>query len=210
MEASPPGVYPLTFSFWVKPNSLVTNARMLTLQLSTASSTLQQHALRVNSSGGVQCSIVNNVGGSTANTTNNMTVGVWQHIFSAQPDLNTMNAFLNGTGKASLSGSLNPSAPDRLTVGATAGSTVTAPFDGLIAELGVWNVALDDSIAPILATGISPLLVQPNNLIAYWPFFGNNSPENNLKSNSATMSIVGSLSKAAHPRIFMPRHRLVA
>jgi hypothetical protein len=51
--------------------------------------------------------------------------------------------------------------------------------------------------------------MHPEALVAYWPLFGNNSPENNLKSNSATMSVVGSLSKSAHPRIYMPKRKLI-
>ena len=75
---------------------------------------------------------------------------------------------------------------------------------GDLAEAAVWNVALTDAEVAALARGIHPFLIRPDALVAYWPILGRYSPEINLKSNSATMAIQGTLSQAAHPRIFRP------
>jgi len=44
-------------------------------------------------------------------------------------------------------------------------------FDGLVAEVAVWNVVLDDSEIAALAQGVSPLLIRSTALVEYWPVF---------------------------------------
>lgn len=77
----------------------------------------------------------------------------------------------------------------------------------MIAEVALWSMALSDADVLALSRGLSPLRMHPEALVAYWPLLGRNSPENNFKSNAAAMSVVGSLSQVAHPRIIMPRRR---
>lgn len=41
-------------------------------------------------------------------------------------------------------------------------------MEGDISEVGYWNVALTDADVAVLAKGVSPLLVRPEGLVAYW------------------------------------------
>jgi hypothetical protein len=71
--------------------------------------------------------------------------------------------------------------------------------------VALWNIALSDADVASLALGIHPFLVHPSALVAYWPLMGASSPEPNLKSNTATMAINGSLSQAVNPRLMPMR-----
>lgn len=112
-------------------------------------------------------------------------------------------------------------------VGGLSGATATAPFtpqntaeplllgrrgngfnaDGPIAEIGIWDVVLTASEIAALGKGFSPALIRPQSLQGYWPLIGNGSPEPDIKKgNGAT--VVGSPTKARHPRIIVPRSAL--
>jgi hypothetical protein len=70
-------------------------------------------------------------------------------------------------------------------------------WDGQIAHVAVWNVALTAQDFAALGAGVNPWLVKPENLVVYWPFWGS-SPEVDLKSN-VSATITGTIPVAADP-----------
>jgi hypothetical protein len=74
--------------------------------------------------------------------------------------------------------------------------------NGTIAEVGVWNVALAAADFLALSKGISPLLVRPDALVAYWPLIGHASPEIDLRGRNE-LTVTGA-TQVAHPRIMYP------
>ncbi len=58
---------------------------------------------------------------------------------------------------------------DRFTIGCRSNSTRSLFFDGDIAEVGVWNVALTDAEISMLADGFAPSMIRFNSLVSYWP-----------------------------------------
>ena len=74
-------------------------------------------------------------------------------------------------------------------------------FDGLLAEVGIWNRILGAGEIALLAAAYSPLFIL-NGLRFYVPIHGNNSPENDLIGGIAG-TVTGS-TKVAHPRIIYP------
>ena len=75
-------------------------------------------------------------------------------------------------------------------------------MNGRIAEAAVWNTDLTaDEIASLGADRVSPLLIRPDNLIAYWPIIGRTSPEINLMG-SGNLTLGGSPATADHCRIY--------
>lgn len=202
---------PLTMACWAKTSVTGTGQQMMGLFNSASATARNQFCLRIGSSNNV---VARTSGASTAgsaNGTGSFTSGVWFHAAGVFSATNSRTSYRDGGNKVTETTSETPSGLNRTSIGLEDNAAADEPFGGQLGEAAIWNVALSDADILMLSKGFSPLLMHPESLIAYWPLIGNNSPENNLKSNSATMSIVGSLSKAAHPRIFMPgRKRLAA
>jgi hypothetical protein len=70
-------------------------------------------------------------------------------------------------------------------------------MQGLIAEVGIWNVALTDDEVLALAKGFTPDQIRPQSLIAYLPLVRTNQ---DIKGNAWTTA--GTLTAADHPRIY--------
>lgn len=141
------------------------------------------------------------------------TASTWFHAAAVFASATDRRAFLNGGNKGTNSGNRTPTGIDEIVLGVQGGTTQNTPFGtasgtGYIAEVGIWNVALTDAEVAVLALGVSPLLVSPGALVAYWPLIGRYSPEINLKSNTAVLSMTGTVSQAAHCRVFLPRVRM--
>lgn len=86
-----------------------------------------------------------------------------------------------------------------LMIGAT--SSGSGDYDGLIAEVAVWNRVLSADEIAILSDAFSPAFI-PNGLVFYAPLMGNYSPEIDLRYGT-TGSFTGT-AKANHPRIIYP------
>ncbi len=75
-----------------------------------------------------------------------------------------------------------------------------SPMSGSIAEVGIWNVALDSNEINALASAVSPLSVRPASLGYYAPLVRNlvelKGGRTRTNNNTATVT--------AHPRIIMP------
>lgn len=112
--------------------------------------------------------------------------------------------YLNGSGSsATNTNSVTFANADRTSIGRYADSTPTRYMDGLISEMGVWNVALDAADIDMLADRFSPLMVKPSGLLHYYPLIGNNSPETDFVSG-LNLTMNGTVAKASHPRIIYP------
>jgi len=116
-------------------------------------------------------SLVEDTGTSYSITTVGYDVGEWNHacgVFTS----NTLRAsYLNGGNKATNATSrVFPSTANVTTIGVRhRGGAFANYMDGVIAEAGIWNVALTDAEVASLAAGFSPLFVRPASLVAYWP-----------------------------------------
>lgn len=136
-----------------------------------------------------------------------ISAGAWSHVAGVWASSTSRIAYLAAGAGPGDTNSVSPVSLDRTTIGArnSAGSIVF-PFDGLIAEVGLWDAALTDSEIAILNKAYSPLFVRPQNLIAYWPILGRTSPEID-PVGAADMTVTGA-SVADHPRVFLPAPRL--
>lgn len=199
---------PLTMAAWFYPN---TSPSGTLVAITNNGSGTNRNCWRLSTSSGVLTVVAADAtSADQLATVASVTVGAWNHGCVVCAADNDRRLYLNGGNKVTTTNSRVPSGVNRTAIGV---SLFTSPFsspDANIGEAAIWNVALTDADVAALAKGVSPLLVRPSALVAYFPLVGNNSPENNLKSNSATMSITGALTKTAHPRILMPRRRLLA
>jgi hypothetical protein len=81
-------------------------------------------------------------------------------------------------------------------------------MNGRIAEAGIWNVALSDREVAALASGVHPARMRPDALVAYWPLWGDDSPELDWHPSGGTrypMTLTGTPTKANHAPIAISR-----
>jgi hypothetical protein len=121
------------------------------------------------------------------------TTGVWQHFTGIEAGTSRA-AFLNGGNKGSNSFSLTI---DSLTA-MRLGRRGTTWHDGLLAEVGVWNVALSDGEVAALGRGVNPRLIRPNALVFYAPLWGTSDPERDYTAGQRHLTLNGSPPVAVH------------
>lgn len=122
--------------------------------------------------------------------------------------------YLNGANKGSNATSIVwPDADDYNSMGCVGTSGARYDYlDGVLAEMAIYCMAtsglpaLTQGEVISLAKGYSPLLVRLRDLYMYWPLWGDNSPERELRLGY-TMSLQGGAggpAKARHPRVIYP------
>lgn len=150
--------------------------------------------------------IQSDFGEVTASTSAGFSASTWQHACGVYSATNSRAAYLNGGSKGTNSSSPPSSghAWANTSVGAFKGSStsVFSPINGSMAETAVWNVALTDDEVLSLARGVSPRLVRPTGLVAYWPLVGRFSPELDLGNTGAyPLTMTGTMATADHCRV---------
>lgn len=144
---------------------------------------------------------------SSALSTTSYQSGVWHHLAGVFVSATERIVYLDGGGKATQTASRTPTGINRVGVGAHGWFGATSRITGCGAECAVYNVALNDAEVLMLSLGVSPLLVRPESLVAYWPLIGRYSPETDEVS-ALGLTVTGA-TNAAHPRIIYPRRAKV-
>ena len=142
-----------------------------------------------------------------AAATNTPAFDTWQHAAGVFASSTSTTVYSNGGNSATSTTSGTPTGLNRTRIGYASDSTADWPVYGLVAEVGVWDIALAASNVLSLSKGVSPLHVHPESLIGYWPLIGHSSPSRDLVG-SAPMSLINSPTAGAHPRIIRPRSRI--
>lgn len=134
-----------------------------------------------------------------AETSTTCSDGVWNHAVGLFIADNNRKAYLNGGGEDQNTQSQDVLNIDRAIIGSTADSTPIRYWDGMLAELAIWDVELTLAEITILAAGYSPLFVRPASLVFYVPLI-----------RSATLNRVGAdlvddgTAVDDHPRMYYP------
>lgn len=111
--------------------------------------------------------------GKTALTTlgDGGVAGGWHHAGYVAVDSTNLATWLDGGTGPNDATDKTPSGLDTTVIGAWKIAAVAQRFfSGIIAEVGVWNVALTDNEMVMLSAGYSPLFIRPGNLVKYLPF----------------------------------------
>lgn len=143
---------------------------------------------------------------SAAQSSTTASTGTWAHAAGVWSAANARAAYLNGGNKGTESTSRTPTAAalDNTWIARHVSNSLGLYFDGRVAEVALWNVALDDSEVAALGKGFCPLLIRPQSLVGYWPVLGNQSPEQDRWATKFDMTLQNSPTKADHPRIYYP------
>lgn len=195
--------YPFSVSAWIKPENITGNGSIFFVGDKDVTNNF--HSFFYTSDNRIwvasrntteQGANIQNVG-VVANGVEFFACAVWASATSR-------TIYLNGSAStASNTNSVTFTGADRTSIGRYADSTPGRYMDGLISEMGVWNVELTTSDVDMLANRFSPLMVKPSGLLHYYPLIGNNSPEIDFVSG-LNLTMNGTVAKASHPRIIYP------
>lgn len=163
--------YPFSMACWFNANDVATTYTLMCVTVKTSNS----YYARLDAAGAVAGDpirgVLRNTSSYNADTTAGYGAGAWNHGALVFTNATTRAAFLNGGNKGTnASNSAFSASVNRTSVGRYGGLTPSQYFDGLVAWPAVWSVALSDDEIAQLAAGVCPLLVQPQSLVAFWPF----------------------------------------
>lgn len=177
----------VTLSAWIKLDSVSSEGKILA-KWSDAGSRFQ-YLLSTNS--GDKCLFAIFDGGTKiAQGTTTLVIGTWHHI-SGVYDGSNVRVYCDGAEEASTGATGNLSsttAPVRIGAG-SGGSGTEDPVDGDLGHCAIWDVGLSANEIESLSSGINPLQISRDNLVAYWPLNGQ-SPEADVV-NGFDMTITG-------------------
>lgn len=182
----------LSIHAWIRADSFPGTPRIAGKWGGTAG--VRQYLLDIQTGDQIRAFVADAGGNDAANGTTVLSTGVWYAVGLRK----------NGTGAGALEALLNGVVDGTTTSNRSIQNTATSlvigndasnggPFDGLIAEVGIWNIALSTSEFLALARGISPQLIRPASLKGYWPLYGTGSPERDYSGNGVSASITGSV-----------------
>jgi hypothetical protein len=108
------------------------------------------------------------VGPNFAYSTSGYIANTWTHAAGVWSGLNSRTAYINGGNSGTNSSTQSATTLTRSQIGANA-SAATNRMNGLIAEVGIWNVALTAEEIASLAKGMTCDKVRPQSLVFYAP-----------------------------------------
>jgi hypothetical protein len=189
---------PLTMACWFNVANTTANHNLM--NITGASSDFGIAASGATAGDPVMAFLTAAGSGSNAVTTSGYTANAWHHACGVFASTTSRTAYLNGGNSATNTTSRTPASLTRtnLKLYSTNGTTGFEAANGSIAEAAIWSIDLSAAEVAALARGVSPLRIRPGSLVAYWPLFGVASPENNFEGGSLHMSIVGTVTQAAH------------
>lgn len=198
--SSPVSGMPLTISAWFNAASLAAEGQIVAVNLGLEA----DFCLLLRTTGNIRARQAE-ASGTADSSSSGATVGTgsWNHGAAVFSSTTSRTVYLNGTAGTTATNTIATSTPTKVSIGTrySAGTRIGF-FNGKIAEVGIWNVVLTAAEITMLSLGYSPLLIRPQNLVAYYPLIGRNSPENDMKGTGLTLT---GTSNADHCRIIMPR-----
>lgn len=140
-------------------------------------------------------------------TGNGYSANTWHSaafVYASSTDLRVYLDANDGSKGSETAGVTAPSGMDRTSIGRFGDSTPLAlPANCVIAEAAVWNEGLELGEITAYADGVSPLLIRPKAIVAYWPIMGRTSPEKDL-FGWGDITLTGTAAQTAHPPMRYP------
>lgn len=194
---------PLTLSAWIYPTNVASIAQTI-LAFTRKTTTVEYFVVRINANNAVGAVSTNGASVAVASSSATLSNNTWQHACAVFASATDRRAFKDGANKGTNATSVTPGTINTATLACNYNSgSISNVFQGRIAFASAWNVALDDSEVAALGKGMSPLLIRPASIKAYWPLYGNDSPELEYLTNKFNMTLTGT-SKAEQPRLYSP------
>ncbi len=177
-QTAPVTTYPFTVSCWFRSTSAATNQAVVCLSY-TGDSRRFQIVVR----DPITLAVVTNTGTVGVNVTSSVPfiVGEWTSAIAVCASSTSQIIYVNGSGAGTNTTSMPLSGLNRFQIGTRVAGTYGAYFDGDIADVAVFNVALtDEEIAMLSGGGVFAKRIDPrkiragntNGLKSYIPLWG--------------------------------------
>jgi len=208
LDSAPVTAYPFTFACWVRPDR---NTAQETLIYIGDKDVDNFHSWQLRINGDVagdpfRFRTVAGGGSNSASTTTGFSIDTWHHACGVATSGTLRAVFIDGGSKGTITTSATPAGSDRISVGREGDSIPANYFDGRIAEVTIWNVALSDAEVAALASRVSQIRVRPQSIVFYAPLFGVGSPEPDYTSGVRHLTVTGAV-LANHAPVAMPWFR---
>jgi hypothetical protein len=158
-------------------------------------------AIYIINDGTIRAQVADGGASGRADSVNTYSASAWNHAFASFISTTSRKVQLNGGTMYTNTTSKSPAGIDVLTIGGRNAAPDDGLFDGKLAEIGIWDTELTTAEAFILSKGVSPLLVRPGNLVAYYPFVGGTL---NDRAASNALTDTGTTTAAAHSPAMRP------
>jgi len=204
---------PLTMAAWCWTTINNEPQHIIGLLNSGAASARNCFRLKADSTGLVGAETGGASGASQANTSASYPTSTWFHAAAVYNITSGTDraAFLNGGNKGTQTTDRTPSGINRTSIGFQDNAAANQPFGGTgtgdIALPAIWNTNLSDAEVALLAAGIPPWRVRPENLVACWPLLNpvEAGDEANWWPGNYLMSEQGTLPAGPHnPPVVLP------
>lgn len=198
VASAPVTAAPLTVGCWFRANNVTSVGALIALNTS-ANNTNYFTIYASGNQAGDPVQLLDGAAGifPTTSTTAGYSANTWSHACGVQSSASSRTVYLNGGNSATNTTNITPSGINQLTIGGfkdVAGNF----FNGLIAEVGIWNVALTAAEIASLADGMTCDKVRPQSLVFYAPLIRNLQDVRGgltiTNNNTATV--------ANHPRVY--------
>ena len=164
---APVTAVPLTVSCWFYANNNAVNMALVVLENSGGTHRFDLQALGAIVGDPIQSGTAAGGPSSFARTSTGFSANTWNHACGVQSAINSRTAYLNEGGQVTNNGVQTPTGISVLKIGVTSGNQNF--FNGLLAEVGIWNAALSPAEIASLAKGVTCDKIRPQNLVFYAP-----------------------------------------
>lgn len=165
--STPVTAEPFTISCWFRAPNVTADGALISIG---NSSTTNRFQINVNGTVAGDPISISSVGAvtATANSTTAFIANTWQHAAAVCASTTSRSIYLNGGGKATNTTSVTPAGINNIMIGGRwSGGARGFFFNGQIAEVAIWNIALNDDEILSLSKSFTASLIRPNNLRFY-------------------------------------------
>lgn len=197
VSKAPVTAYPFTVMGWFRPG--VSDASARTLFILNDQATLFKRWA-------IFCGVTNKIlrmvcsDGTTTSTTDTTTAWVlntWNHFTMLCTSATSRTVYLNAGGNVTTTTNITPTNIADVQMGEWSGGNY---YTGRLAEIAVWNAALDINAITAGSNGAHPLWIQRQSLVTYWPIHGVQSPEQDF-TGAKSLSLTNTPPSADHAPI---------
>ncbi len=210
-SSTPVTAAPFTISSWSKTDTDTTTDDYCIVQLQDDGASNSYFRMNADGSGssGVFSFGAAHPGGSLQMARSSVipTVGTWYNVVGVERTINDREVFVDGGNSGTNTSSRTPTNIDSVAIGRELDTSAADSWDGDIAEVAIWNVALTNAEIAILAAGYSPLFVRPQNLVMYIPLIRDN--DNDIVGGVSFAVASGSPAIGIHPSVIRPNHLMM-
>jgi hypothetical protein len=195
---------PFTMSCWFRTPSAPRSTSRVLLEIGSSGSSGYRLVIPANQTFIRANHFVSGTAQTADTATNSIVANTWIHCAGVFSSNSSRSVFISTASSATNTQTISAANPSSFSIAVSTAFNVNY-FDGDIADIGVWNTALDSNDIASLAKGISCTKVRPNSLVINVPLIRNTnvlfekwSPEllpNYVQNVGATPS--------EHPRIYL-------